>query len=146
VVHLVEVDVVGLQPLQRGVRGTTDVERRELALVGPVTHVAVELGGEHGALAATAAAGEPAAEDLLGLAGLGAVAVGGVEEVEAVLVSGVHDRVAVGLAGAGAEVHRAQAQRGDLEAGAAELAIVHVSNLLAEGARASAISRRACGS
>ena len=96
VVHLVEVDVVGLQPPQRRVAGPADVQRGELRVVGPVAHVAVELGREDRTLAPSAALGEPAPDDLLGdaLALLPAVDVRGVEEVDAVLVRAVHDRVA----------------------------------------------------
>ncbi len=127
VVHLVEVDVVGLQPPQAGIDGAPDVERGELALVGPLPHVAVQLGGEDGPLAAAAALREPAADDLFGAAlVLGpAVDVGGVEEVDALLVGGVHDLVGVGLFGVRAEVHGAQAQAGDGQAGTAEVGELH---------------------
>ena len=58
-------------------------ERRDV--VGPVAHVAVDLGRQHDLLAPPAALREPAADDLLGdaFALLPAVDVGGVEEVDA---------------------------------------------------------------
>ena len=77
VVHLVQVDVVGPQPLQRGVAGAADVQRRQLALVRPRAHAAVELGRQHGSLAPAAAAGEPVADDLLGPADVPGRLVGG---------------------------------------------------------------------
>jgi len=118
VVELVDVDVVGLQPLQARVERATDVERREPAVVRPVGHVAVQLGREHGALAPPSTRGEPVAHDLLGDATPNprAVHVGRVEEVDAVLVGGIHDDVGVGLRGLRAEVHGAEAETRDLQA------------------------------
>jgi hypothetical protein len=113
VVHLVEVDGVGLQPAQRVLAGPDDVPGREALVVGPVAHLPVDLGGQDDLLPATAALGEPAADDLLGdtLTGLPAVDVGGVEEVDAQLEGLVHDgerRLAVRP-----EVHRAEAKETD---------------------------------
>src|SRR5690606_34925296 len=84
----------------------------------------VDLRGEHDALPAVAGGlGEPAADDLLGASGVAgpAVDVGGVEEVDAQFQRAVHDGEAVGLAGLGAEVHGAQADRADEHAAAAEV-------------------------
>ena len=129
VMHLVEVDVVGLQPLQAGVAGPTDVQRRELAVVRPVAHVAVELGGHDHLLAAATALGEPASDDLLGGApALGAaVDVGRVEKVDSGLQSRVHDGKRGRLIGFGPEIHGAQADAADVEAGAAEVGELHGS-------------------
>ena len=93
------------------------------ASFGPVAHRAVDLGRQHDLLAPPAALRQPAPDDLLGdaLAVLAAVDVGGVEEVDAQLQRLVHDREAVGLARLRPEVHRAQAQPADLQAGAAEV-------------------------
>src|SRR4029079_690644 len=107
VVELVDVDVVGLHSPEALVEGATDVERRQPALVRPVAHLAVDLGGEDGSLPSPTAGGEPAAEDPLGATPL-AVDVGRVEEVDAVVVGRVHDLVRVGLAGPLAEVHGAK--------------------------------------
>ena len=86
--ELVEVDVVGLQPAQARVERPADVERGELAGVGPVVHVAVELGRDDRPLAPAAALGEPVADDGFrgALARRSAVDVGGVEEIDALLV------------------------------------------------------------
>src|SRR5271166_2811355 len=76
---------------------------KDLAVVGPLAHVAVQLRRQDGLLPAAAALGEPAADDRLGRAlalaeagdarGTEPVGVGGVEEVDAVLECGVHNRV-----------------------------------------------------
>ena len=127
VVHLVKVDVVGLQPLEAGVAGPPDVERRQLPLVRPIAHVAVELGGEHHLLAAATALGEPAPDDLLGGSPpLGAaVDVGRVEKVDPGLQSRVHDGKRGGLIRLRPEIHGAQADAADAEAGAAEVGELH---------------------
>ncbi len=127
VVHLVEVDDIGLQPPQRRLTRGDDVAEGQPLLVGPFAHPAVHLGGEHDLVAAPAALGEPPADDLLGdtLAELPSVDVGRVEEVDAVLERAVHDGVAVGFGGLGAEVHRAEAQPADRQAGAAEIRVLH---------------------
>ena len=93
VVHLVQVNVVGLQALERPFAGLADVQRRKFAMVRPVAHAPVDLGGDDDLLAPPAALGEPAPDDLLGdtLAGLPAVDIGGVEEVDAQFEGLVHD-------------------------------------------------------
>ncbi len=134
VVHLVEVDVVGLQAPQAVVARLTDVQRRQLRRVRPLAATAVDLRREHGLLPPATALREPPADDLLGLGA--AVDVGGVEEVDARLERRVHELVARRLVGLGAEVHRAQAQRADAEAGAAEEAVIHAGNLPRPGTTA----------
>ena len=70
---------------------------------------------------------EPAPEDLFGdaLALLPAIDVGGVEEVDPQLQGAVHDRVRVGLGRLVAEVHGAEAQPADAQAGASELDVIN---------------------
>ena len=128
-VELVEIDVVGLQAAQTRIERPADVQRRQLALVGPVAHRAVNLGGQDGPLPPAAAAGEPVPQNGFCLARLGAVAVGGVEEVNPRLVGNVHDRVRVVLGGLGPEVHGAETKSGDLKAGTAEISEVHSGSL-----------------
>ena len=109
-----------------------DVQRRQLVPVGPaVAHEAVELGREDGLVAALAALREPRAEDLLGPAAVlaPAVHVGGVEEVDAVLVGLVHDRVRGGLVGLRTEVHRPEDEPGHAQAGPAEVGVLHTDSL-----------------
>ena len=99
VVHLVEVDVVGLQAAQAGVARGADVTRGEAAVVRPLRHRSVDLGGEHDLLASVAALREPVADDRLRRARalVAAVPVRGVEEVDAVIERLVHDHERVAL-------------------------------------------------
>src|SRR5690606_34478266 len=107
-----------------------EVARREAAVVGAVAHLAVDLGGEDDLLAPAAALREPAPDDLLSMAEIAllaplTVAVGRVKEVDAEVERLVHDGEAVRLRGLRTEVHRAQAQRADLQAGASKVDVVH---------------------
>src|SRR5262249_36437946 len=78
-------------------------------------------------LPAAAALREPATDDLLGdaLAGLPAVDVRRIEEVDPELQRTVHDGEAVGLRGERAEVHGAETEATHLEPGAAEPDVLH---------------------
>ena len=100
----------------------------------------MHLGGEHDVVAA--AAGERLADDLLRLAAR--VDVGGVDEVDAGVEGRVDDRDALVVVrvAPGAEHHRPEAERGDLDAGAAERAVVHRADPsdVARAWRASVIS------
>ena len=87
-VRLVEVDVVGLQPRQRGVDLLGDLRRGEAPVVGVVGHLAPHLGRED--VGVTRAAREDLAPRRLGCAA--AVDVGGVEEVD----SGLEGRIGTG--------------------------------------------------
>ena len=128
-VHLVEVDDVGLQAAEAFFAGADDVVAREADVVRAGAHRAGALRREDQAVAVAALA-HPATDDLLGAAdGLERAAeridVGGVEEVDAALDGAVEDgerRLLVALI---AEGHRAEAERRDLQAGAAERAGVH---------------------
>jgi hypothetical protein len=96
---------------------------------GPAPHLPVDLGGNNGPLPPAAACGEPVADDGFCLARLAAVAVGGVEEIDARLVGDVHDGVRVFLRRSGPEVHRAKTKSGNFEAGTAEIGEVHSGSL-----------------
>src|SRR5207302_3117582 len=65
VVHLVEVDVLGLQAPQGRLTLPLERQRVDATEVGPVAHRAIDLGGDDGLLAPAAALGEPPADDLL---------------------------------------------------------------------------------
>jgi hypothetical protein len=54
-----------------------------------------------------------------------AVVVGRVEEVDALVVCAIHDRVRVWLVGHRAEIHGAEAEAADREPGAAERGEIH---------------------
>ncbi len=131
VVHLVQVDVVGLQAAQAGLAGVADVPGREPRRVRPAVAPVEDLGGEHDLLPPLPALGEPATDDRLGLAA--AVDVGRVEEVDALFERRVHDGEAVGLVGPRAEVHRAEAQRAHPQAGSPECSVLHDTLLWLNG-------------
>jgi hypothetical protein len=79
--------------------GRTDVVALATASCrGPIRHLAVDLGRQHGALSSLSTGGEPRAQNPLGTT-LASVNIGGVEVVDAVLVGGVQDRVRVALVG-----------------------------------------------
>src|SRR5690606_28272351 len=83
---------------------------------------------EHGLFAPPPALAEPFADQLLRNAGDGtAVAVGGVEEVDPLVVSGIHDLEGVGLRRGPAEIHGAEADAADTEAGTAQVGVLHWS-------------------
>src|SRR5205823_1944948 len=127
VVHLVEVDAVGLQAAEALVARAPDVVRGEPRVVRPLAHRGIDLGGEDDRLAAAAALREPAADDLLGdaLAAAPAVDVRRVEEVDAGLARAVHEREAFALAGERAEVHGPEAEAADAQPAAAEMDVLH---------------------
>src|ERR1039457_5279665 len=138
VVHLIEVDVIGLQAPEGSLACVADVARREERVIGPVAHRAVELGRDHHLLATPSTLSEPAADDLFGdaLALLPAVDVGGVEEVEARVQRSVHDLVGCRFVGLGAEVHGAEAEATDGESGTAEVCVLHPLSLTVRSIRA----------
>ncbi len=88
---------------------------RDAGFVRPLAHLVVHLGRQDHLVAALAALGEPAPDDLLGDAftEFPAVDVGGVEEIDPQLEGFVHDLVAVLFGRERAEVHRAQAECAD---------------------------------
>src|SRR5579863_10004843 len=127
--HLIEVDVVGLQASQRSLARVADVACGEKRVVGPVAHRAVELGGDHHLLAASPTLRETPAADLLGesLALLPAVDVRRLEEVEARIERRVHDLERRGFVGLRTEVHGAEAQAADGETGPTEVCVFHAA-------------------
>jgi hypothetical protein len=98
VVHLVEVDVVGLEPAEAGLAGAPDVEGGEATIVRPQAHGLVCLGRQHDVLA-PATALQPPADDVFGgavalchVGGLGSpVHIRGIDEVDALLDRGIQD-------------------------------------------------------
>ena len=116
-VHLVQVDVVGLQAAQAVLHLADDPAARVAAHVGVLAHRAVRLGGQHHLVAAAA---QGLADDLLRLPRR--VHVRGVDEVDAAVQRGVDDPDAVLVIGVAprAEHHRAEAVRAHLDPGTAE--------------------------
>lgn len=128
-VHLVEIEPVGLQALERGLDLLHDPASRVARLIGILAHRAVELRREHDVLAPPAAQG--LADDLLGLPAR--VHVVGVDEVDPGIQCTVDDadaRVVVGLA-PGAEHHGAEAERTHADAGTTEGSLIHISHVTA---------------
>ena len=120
VVHLIQVDVIGLQPPQARLAGPPDVVGRQPAVVRAESHRLVHLRGQDDVVAVPAALQPPAdgllrdAVPLLHVRRLrAAVDVGGVEEVDARIDRGVHDREAARLVHGETEVHRAEADPAD---------------------------------
>ena len=118
VVHLVKVDVIGLETLQASFAVLADLVRRKAAAVcvgfcqvGLALDRIEDLRGQHYRVPAAASLGKPATQDLLGVALLATptIDVGGVEEVDAKFQSPVHDLETLFLGGVPAEVHGAKA-------------------------------------
>jgi hypothetical protein len=135
-VDLVEVDVVGAQAAQAGVDLEHDGLARQPAPVGPLAHHAVHLGGQHHFFTPGEVVQRPP-DDLL--AGAVGVDVGGVEEVDARFDAALDERPAlllverpgVGAAVGNAVAHAAEADGRDVEAGGAELDVLHAATLRA---------------
>src|SRR4029450_1434880 len=121
-VGLVEVDVVRAQPPQRVLAGPDHVRAGQAPLVRAGTRGIEDL-GRHDHVVATTAGPEPGPDDPLRLALR--VAVARVHEVDAARDRGVEDRAALlGRRGVG-EVVGPEREGRDLEAGAAEPAVLH---------------------
>ncbi len=127
VVHLEQVDPVRFQPPQGRIARGDDVARGKTGLIGPVVHGVSDLGGKDDLFPAAPAAGEPGAEELLGIALvlLPAVLIGGVQEIDAVVEGRVQDGVALLIVGPDSEVQGAETQLADLEGGATETGVAH---------------------
>ena len=129
-VDLVEVDIIGAEPLQAGIHLGQDRFAREARAVGAGPHAMIDLGGDHDFLAPDEVLQRPP-DDFL--AGPVRIHVGGVEEIDAEIERHADQRAALGLGqrpGMGAalrlaETHAAEAQAGHIKTGSAELHIVH---------------------
>ena len=121
-VHLVEVDVVGVEAAQALLALTQDPASRAAAHVRIGAHVAVHLGGEHDVVAAAL---DRLGHDLFRLSAR--VHVGGVDEVDPGIERGVDhvDRLVVVVVAPRAEHHRPEAQGADLHARSSERPQLH---------------------
>ena len=121
VMHLIEVDVVGLQPPQAGIARGANMASGEPAIIRPVRHRPIQLGGEHHLLAPITAEREPPTNDLLGCAHalVAPVAIGRVEEIDPQIKGAIHDRAGFLLGSLRPEVHRAETQLAHLQCCAA---------------------------
>jgi len=125
-VQVVQVDAVGLQAAQAGLDGAGEVEAAGAVVVGSLAHGGDALGGQDHVIA-LAIGLQHVAQDLLG--GAAAVDVSGVDEVDATLECDVGDARGLGLVGAVAPGHRAQAQLRDAHAAAPQLSVLHDTSL-----------------
>ena len=124
--HLVEIDVVGLEAGERGIARTSDIESRELSVIRPVAHVAIQFRCEDRAFAPAAALSEPLPDDALGQTLVApAVNIRGVKEVHALGMGGVHDGEGVLLARHRTEVHGSQADPTHRESRSTEMHVLH---------------------
>ena len=134
-VQLVQVDDVGLQPLQAAFAGSDDVVGSDVgaAVAQPfiAAHRPGRLGGQHDARAHPGALAQPVADETFGVAvtrraGRHRVHLGGVDEVQAALQRVVEQAVRRGFINLSlAEGHGAEADAADLQAAAAEGDGVH---------------------
>jgi hypothetical protein len=130
VMHLVQVNVICLQTLERAFHGLANMQCREFLLVRPVTHMTVDLGGNDNLFAPTATLRKPAPDNLLSyaLAGLPSINIGGIKEVDAQLKRLIHDGIGVFLFSLWAKVHCPQAKPGNFQPGPAKLGVLHNIN------------------
>src|SRR5581483_10307160 len=126
-VQVIDVDVVGAEPLQALVAGLQDPAPRQPAAIGIVADLVGELGRED---PARAAVGDGAADHLLGISLV--VGVGRVDEVDAGLARLGDDPRRGRLVCRAAEHHGAEADRRNLQAAAAELTVLHLDALPVE--------------
>jgi len=124
-VQVENVDVVGAEPAQRFLRALDHPFARKPPLVWPFAANISELGGEHPVVALVA---DRAPDHLLGLAAR--VAVRRVDEIDALILRLGDDAACGRLVGWPPERHRAEAKPRDLDAAAAQIAILHGSFLL----------------
>jgi hypothetical protein len=119
-VEIVDIDPIRAEAAQAGLRGLHDAAAREAALVGALSGRIRDLRGEHpmGAMRA-----DRAPRDLLGPAFV--VDIGGINEVHAGLTGLRDDAGRKSFVRRAAEHHRSEADRRDLKAGTAQIAVVH---------------------
>src|SRR5215216_5429599 len=129
-VHLIEVDMIGLESFQRAFHRLADVQGREPRMVGPIAHAAVDLCRKHRLLAAPSPLPEPTANNLLcpAFPHLPTIGVGSIEEIDTKFQRLVHDRERIFFSRLGAEVHGAKTQTGYGEARTAKLSVFHISS------------------
>ncbi len=119
-VQVIDVDVVGAEPLQALFRRLQHPAPRQPAVIGIVADRVGEFGRQHPVLPVV---GNRAADHLLGVAAV--VGIRRVDEVDAGLARLGDDPRRGRLVGRPAEHHGAQADRRNLQAAAAELAVLH---------------------
>ena len=130
-VQVVDIDVVGGQPLQAGLAGPHHPGARIPPFVWPVRHLVADLGGQHPVVAGGA---DRLADHRLG--GAVGVDIGGVDEVDTRAMGMVDDALGLGGIGLVTEHHRAQAQAGHFQRALAQVSVMHaVSRRTGNGER-----------
>src|SRR4029079_16611797 len=131
-VHLVQIDAVGLKTPQTRFTGALDVQRREPRGIRPIPHAPVHLGRKHDLFPSTATLCKPTAENLFGpsLSELPPVDVRRVKKVHSQLQRTVHDRHAARFGGLRSKIHGAETEPAHLDARAPELYVLHGFALL----------------
>jgi hypothetical protein len=119
-VEVIDVDVVGAEPLQAFVGGLQHPAPRQPAAIGIVAHGVGELGREH---PVRPVVGDRAADHLFRIAVV--VGIRGVDEIDAGLACLRDNARRRGFIRRTAEHHGAEADRRNPQAATAELAIVH---------------------
>ncbi len=105
--------MVGLQAAQRIFAGFKDVVARVAPLIGAGSHVPMHFCRQNDRIA-PAVCLQGSADDILALTGI--VYIGRIDEVDAAFQRPVNDRTRVGFGCWPAKIHRAQAQRRNLNA------------------------------
>ena len=122
-VHLVEIDPLDPEALQRRLERRRQVLARQPDVVGPRAHREPRLGGNHHLRRFRRPGFEPPPDN--GLRRAGRIDVGGVEEIASGRRIGVHDGKRRRFVRLGPERHRSEAPGGDDRAGVAEPAVFH---------------------
>ena len=132
-VHLVQVDVIGLQSSQAVFAGLSDVAGGQTPVVGPQVHGLIDVGGQHDPVAPTAFL-KPAPDNFFGDAEAffhigalrAAIDVGGVKKIDAGCHGLVHDSESHGFVRHKTEIHGSETKAADLQAGTSKLRVLHV--------------------
>ena len=132
-----DVDAVGAQPFQARLDCAAHMAAIRAARID-IFPGGVEAFGRDDQVVAVPA--DQLAEDLFGLAGV--VLVGGIDEIDAGVTRGAVHARRLGGVGIAAERHRAEAELGNLDTGAAEREVVHVAKFTGPASLTAVKNRR----
>ena len=127
VVHLVQLDMVGLHAFERRFTRAPNVHSRKASFIGPITHGSVDFRRNDCFFATPATLGKPSPNDVFrdALALFPAIDVGRVEEVDSEFECPIHDTKRILFGRMRTKVHGSEAQTTDFEGGAAETSVLH---------------------
>ncbi len=125
--HLIEIDAVGLQTPQARLASSFDVQSRQPRLIRPIAHPTEHLRCQYNFFTPSPTLSEPTPHNLLGpaFADFPTIDVRRVEKVEAQLQRSIHDGKTVCLVGLRPKVHRAETEPADFHASPTEMNIFH---------------------